>query len=85
MIFSYSVLSPIPRRPAEQIRLRNVPFEIIGVLWRKGQTANGSDQDDVILAPYSTVHIRLAGRSFIAQILASVGPRTHALQMDVHL
>jgi len=54
-----------------QIRLRNVPFEIIGVLTRKGQTASGRDQDDIILAPYTTVQHRLSGRMFIAQILAS--------------
>jgi len=48
-----------------------VPFEIISVLAEKGQTAEGSDQDDVVLAPYTTVKNRLAGRSFIAQILAS--------------
>ena len=52
------------------IQLRNVPFEIIGVLAAKGQTAEGSDQDDVVLAPYTTVHNRLAGRAFIGQILA---------------
>jgi putative ABC transport system permease protein len=52
-----------------------VPFEIVGVLAAKGQTATGSDQDDVILAPYTTVHVRLAGRSFIAQILASTDSR----------
>lgn len=55
----------------QKIRLRDVPFTIIGVLSKKGQTANGSDQDDVILAPYTTVRTRLAGRNFIAQILAS--------------
>jgi putative ABC transport system permease protein len=54
-----------------RIRLRNVPFEILGVLAEKGQTAQGSDQDDVILAPYTTVNTRLSGRTFIAQILAS--------------
>ena len=55
----------------QTIQLRDVPFEIIGVLSEKGQTANGSDQDDVILAPYTTVRTRLSGRNFIAQILAS--------------
>jgi len=55
----------------ERIRLRNVPFQIIGVLSEKGQTADGSDQDDVIIAPYTTVQRRLAGRMFIGQILAS--------------
>jgi len=54
-----------------EVRLRHVPFTIIGVLESKGQTAEGSDQDDVILAPYTTVNTRLAGRQFIAQILAS--------------
>ena len=55
----------------QTIQLRNVPFEVIGVLSEKGQTAGGWDQDDVILAPYTTVKNRLSGRSFIAQILAS--------------
>ena len=55
----------------QQLRLRDVPFEVIGVLAAKGQTAEGSDQDDVILAPYTTVQTRLAGHQFIAQILAS--------------
>jgi putative ABC transport system permease protein len=55
----------------QQIRIRNVPFQIIGLLAEKGQTANGTDQDDAILAPYTTVQTRLAGRQFIAQILVS--------------
>jgi putative ABC transport system permease protein len=54
----------------EDLRIHNVPFEIIGVLAEKGETANGSDQDDVVLAPYTTVQTRLAGRQFIAMILA---------------
>jgi putative ABC transport system permease protein len=55
----------------QSLRLRSVTFEIIGVLESKGQTAEGRDQDDVILAPYTTVQTRLAGRSFIPQIIAS--------------
>jgi len=54
-----------------QIQLRNVPFRIIGVLAEKGQSATGADQDDIILAPYTTVQSRLSGRQFIPQILAS--------------
>jgi len=54
-----------------EIQLRNVPSRIIGVLAEKGQSASGADQDDVILAPYTTVQSRLAGRQFIPQILAS--------------
>jgi putative ABC transport system permease protein len=55
----------------QQLRIRNVPFTIVGVLMAKGQTAEGNDQDDVVLAPYTTVQTRLSGRTFIAQILAS--------------
>jgi len=55
----------------QQIQLRNVPFTIVGVLATKGQTASGSDQDDVVLVPYTTAQTRLAGFSFIGQILAS--------------
>jgi len=62
----------------QQIRVRDVPFDIIGVLGAKGQTAEGNDQDDVILAPYTTVRTRLSGRSFIPQIVGSTG-----LQSDI--
>ena len=55
----------------QQIRLRDVPVTVLGVLEEKGQTAEGEDQDDVVIAPYSTVEGRLAGRQFLAQILAS--------------
>ena len=55
----------------QQVRIRNVPFQIIGVLAEKGQTPEGSDMDDVLLAPYSTVQTRLAGHQYIPQILAS--------------
>ena len=55
----------------QQIQLRNVPFTIIGVLAPKGQSANGGDQDDVIIVPHTTAQTRLSGQSFIGQILAS--------------
>jgi len=55
----------------QTVRLRNVPFTIIGVMNPKGQTAEGNDQDDVIVAPYTTVQTRLRGRSFISQILVN--------------
>jgi putative ABC transport system permease protein len=59
----------------QRIRLRNVQFDIVGVLAKKGQTAEGSDQDDIVLAPYTTVQTRLAGHQFIAQILAAARSR----------
>src|SRR5206468_4003485 len=50
------------------IRLKNVPFEVIGVLARKGQTAWGQDQDDVVLIPFLTAERRVLG----TQILGTV-------------
>jgi putative ABC transport system permease protein len=54
-----------------QLQIRDVPMTIIGVLAAKGQTADGLDQDDVVLAPYTTVENRLSGWSRVTQILAS--------------
>jgi putative ABC transport system permease protein len=54
-----------------QVRLGRAPFAVVGVLAAKGQTANGSDQDDVVLVPYTTAQVRLSGMSFLGQILAS--------------
>jgi putative ABC transport system permease protein len=50
------------------IRVKNVPFEVIGVLERKGQTTWGQDQDDVLLMPFSTAERRTLG----TQILGTV-------------
>jgi putative ABC transport system permease protein len=60
----------------QTIQLRHVPFEIIGVLAAKGQSADGSDQDDLIIAPYTTVQNRLQGHQFIGQIIASASTRS---------
>jgi putative ABC transport system permease protein len=48
-----------------------VPFDVVGVLAPKGQTASGSDSDDVVLIPHTTMKAALSGRSFLPQILAS--------------
>lgn len=55
----------------QQIRIRNVPFKIIGLLTAKGQNAFGSDQDDIILTPYTTFLYRLSFNRYIQQILCS--------------
>jgi putative ABC transport system permease protein len=45
----------------EQIRIRNVPFTVIGLLTVKGQTGFGTDQDDTALVPLTTARRRLFG------------------------
>jgi putative ABC transport system permease protein len=53
------------------IRIKNLPFEIIGLLKDKGESGMGQDQDDLILAPYTTVQRRLAAIDYINGIYAS--------------
>ena len=55
----------------QQVQLRGVPFTVIGVLETKGQTASGTDQDDVIVVPYTTAQTRLSGWARVWQILAA--------------
>lgn len=53
------------------IRIKNLPFLVIGVLKSKGESSMGQDQDDLILAPYTTVQRRLAAIDYINGISAS--------------
>ncbi|HNR42470.1 MAG TPA: ABC transporter permease [Bacteroidales bacterium] len=53
------------------IRIKNLPFEVIGVLKGKGENGMGMDQDDLIIAPYTTVQRRLAAIDYINGIYAS--------------
>ena len=53
------------------IRIQKLPFLVIGVLKDKGESGMGQDQDDLILAPYTTVQRRLAAIDYINGIYAS--------------
>ena len=48
----------------EKIRIRDVPFEVIGVLETKGANMVGEDQDDLVLTPYTTMRRRVQGSQF---------------------
>ena len=54
-----------------RIRIGMQPFEVIGVMAERGQSGMGGDQDDVVLAPATTVYYRLSGQGRIHQIVAS--------------
>ena len=53
------------------IRISSIPFKIIGVYDRKGQNAFGQDQDDCILAPFSTVQKRMMSNMSLNSIYTS--------------
>ena len=48
----------------QTIRIKNIPFRVIGVLEPKGASMAGDDQDDIVLMPYTTVRKRLQGSEF---------------------
>ena len=53
------------------IRCNQIPFRVIGVLKSKGYNSMGMDQDDVVLAPYSTVMKRLLAQTYLRGIFSS--------------
>ncbi len=60
----FGALDPI----GQVIRIKNVPFTVIGVLEAKGQDPGGRDQDDVVYVPVTTAQKKLFGTSFPGMI-----------------
>jgi putative ABC transport system permease protein len=48
----------------QKIRIKNIPFEVIGVLEPKGANLFGQDQDNIVLAPFTTIKKRISGSAF---------------------
>jgi putative ABC transport system permease protein len=63
----------------QQVRVKNIPFRVIGVLSRKGANLVGQDQDDIVLMPYTTVRKRLEGSAFANVGVILVSARSEAL------
>jgi putative ABC transport system permease protein len=51
------------------IRIRNIPFRVVGVLAPKGQTGQGTDQDDTVMIPYTTMQKRLMRITWLQSIV----------------
>ena len=53
------------------VRFNAIPFRIVGVLKKKGYNSMGMDQDDLVLAPYTTVMKRILAQTYLSEIQAS--------------
>ncbi len=62
------------------IRFKNTPFQVIGVLESKGENTWGQDQDNVILAPFTTVQKRIMAITYVNSIVASAQDESVAQQ-----
>lgn len=51
-----------------EIRIKNVPLRVIGVLSSKGQSLTGQDQDDLIIVPFSTAERKVLGTPFLGAV-----------------
>ncbi len=51
------------------IRIRNIPFRVVGLLVAKGQTGQGTDQDDTVMIPYTTMQKRLMRITWVQSIV----------------
>jgi putative ABC transport system permease protein len=65
------------------IRIKNVPFTVIGVLAPKGQSAQGSDQDDVIFIPFTTAERKVLGTLFLGSVQALFASTDHPADLPV--
>jgi putative ABC transport system permease protein len=75
----------------QMIRVKNVPFLVIGVMARKGQSMQGTDQDDVVILPLPTARNRVLGasqanRHAVSAIMIKMrdGADTSAAALQVH-
>ncbi len=56
----------------QYILIKNIPFQVIGIMAAKGATAGGNDQDDTVLVPLSTGNLRLFGARNVRSITVQV-------------
>ncbi len=72
--------------PVGQIlRVRNLPFRVVGILERKGQTQWGQDQDDTLLMPYTTAMKKLLATVYVPTVYVSAvsGDMTNTAEQQI--
>ncbi|MBN1665027.1 MAG: ABC transporter permease [Deltaproteobacteria bacterium] len=56
-----NLFEPGEQAVGQQIRIKNVPFRVIGIMQTRGRTPSGQDNDDTVLVPYTTMSRKLVG------------------------
>jgi putative ABC transport system permease protein len=77
----FSGMDPV----GQTVRVMNLPFQVVGVMARKGQDQQGRDQDDIAFAPYTTVQKKVLGspRVQIAYVSAISQDATYTAQTQI--
>lgn len=71
-----NIFSPGENPIGATIRFSKIPFKVIGVLATKGENAFGQDQDDIVIAPYTTVQERMTATIYFQNIYVSAKNET---------
>ena len=69
----------------QMMRVRNLPFRVVGVLAAKGQSPWGQDQDDTLVVPYTTAMKKLLSTTYIPSVYVSAvsGDATNTAQQEI--
>jgi putative ABC transport system permease protein len=72
----------------QQVRVKNIPFTVVGVLARRGANLFGQDQDNILLMPFTTARKRLQNSAFANVDLIAVSARSETLsaqaEQEIH-
>jgi len=80
-----NVFNPGESPVGKIIRFNKIPFKVVGVLSTKGENAFGQDQDDIVIAPYTTVQKRILAIPFIQTIYASAKDENRTTQATAEM
>jgi putative ABC transport system permease protein len=69
----------------QMIRVRNLPFRVVGVLAAKGQSSFGQDQDDTLLIPYTTAMKKLLSTQYVPQGYVSAGSTQATFEAETQI
>ncbi len=69
----------------QMVRVRNLPFRILGVLVAKGQSSFGQDQDDTVLIPYTTAMKKLLSSTYVPTVYVSASDPAATSQAEAQI